>query len=245
MKKKKDKGLELIYGVHPLIELLKAKRRKLVTLYTTKPTPKSWRQIERLLPKGTQIQYVSRDILTRMTHTTDHQSIVALVSPFIIQKKFFNPEKSPFLLLLDSIQDPRNLGAILRSAYCTGIDGVIICGKNSAPLNATAIKSSAGLAEHMPIYKAPSAITAIQLLKEAHYSLYLATLGGDNAMKVSYKSPLCLVIGNEATGIANNLLSHGTQIKLAQRTTDISYNASVAAGILLFIISDQLGKVQR
>lgn len=243
MKKKPDKGLELLYGVHPIIELLKAKRRRIVTLYTTKPAPKSWQQIERLLPKGTQIQYVSRDILTRMVHTTDHQSLVALASPFIIQKKFFDPQKSRFLLLLDSIQDPRNLGAILRSAYCTGIDGVIICGSNSAPLNATALKSSAGLAEHMPIYKAPTALAAMQLLKE--YKLYLATLGGENAMAVTYESPLCLVIGNEATGIAKNLLSYGTQVKLAQRTSDISYNASVAAGILLFIISDQLGKVQR
>lgn len=243
MKKKTEKGLELLYGVHPIIELLKAKRRKIVTLYTTKPTPKAWQQIERLLPKGTQIQYVSRDILSRMAYTTDHQSLVALASPFIIQKKFFDPQKSPFLLLLDSIHDPRNLGAILRSAYCTGIDGVIICGNNSAPLNATALKSSAGLAEHMPIYKAPTALAAIQLLKE--YKLYLATLGGDNAMAIKYASPLCLVIGNEATGIGKNLLSYGTQVKLAQRTSDISYNASVAAGILLFVISDQLGKVQR
>ncbi len=245
MKKKKNKGLELVYGVHPLIELLKAKRRKLITLYTTKPTPKAWKQIERLLPKGTQIQYVPRDVLARMAHTTDHQSLVALASPFVIQKKFFDPERSPFLVLLDSIQDPRNLGAILRSAYCTGVDGIIICGKNSAPLNATALKASAGLAEHLPIYQAPTALAAMQSLKQAGYKMYLATISGDNAMQASYESPLCLVIGNEATGISKNLLSYGTQVTLAQRTSDISYNASVAAGILLFIISNKLGTVQR
>jgi tRNA G18 (ribose-2'-O)-methylase SpoU len=63
-------------------------------------------------------------------------------------------------------------------------------------------------------------------------------------MTVSYESPLCLVIGNEATGIAKSLLSYGTQVTLAQRTADISYNASVAAGILLFVISDKLGIVR-
>ena len=89
---------------------------------------------------------MTRDVLNRLAQTTDHQSVVAWANPFNIRKKFFEPAKSPFLLLLDSIQDPRNLGAILRSAYCTGVDGVIICGKNSAPLNATALKSSAGLA---------------------------------------------------------------------------------------------------
>ena len=241
---KKDKGYELVYGVHPIIELLKAKRRKIITLYTTKPTPKAWRHIKRLLAPTTQIQYVARDVIARMAGTPDHQSFVALATPFTKRKKFFDPKRSPFLLLLDSIQDPRNLGAILRSAYCTGVDGVIMCGRNSAPLQATALKSSAGLAEHIEIYEAPTAQAAMLELKQAGYTLYLATLAGEPATKISFKKPLCLVIGNEATGIAKSLLSHGTQIRLAQRTSDISYNASVAAGILLFLISDQLGIVQ-
>lgn len=238
--RKKEKGLELVYGVHPILELLKAKRRSIITIYTTKPAPKAWSLIEPLLASGTQIQYVPRDVLARMAQTTDHQSVVALATPFIKRSKFFDPQKSPFLILLDSIQDPRNLGAILRSAYCTGVNGVIICGNNSAPLQATALKSSAGLAEHIDIYEASTAAAAIQELKQARYNLYLATLSGENATALTYKKPLCLVIGNEATGIAKSLLSSGTQVKLAQRTSDISYNASVAAGILLFLIADQL-----
>lgn len=240
---KKDKGLEIIYGIHPIIELLKAKRRKLVTIYTTKPQPKAWDSIAKLLSKDTQLQYVSRDVLQRIAQTTDHQSVVALAKPFVIRKKFFDPAKSPFLLLLDSIQDPRNLGAIFRSAYCTGIDGVIICGKQSAPLNATVHKSSAGLAEHLDIYEAPTALAAVQELKKAGYGIYLATLNGDDATAIQYKQPLCLVIGNEGTGISSALFSYGTQVRLPQRTTDISYNASVAAGILLFLISHASKKI--
>jgi 23S rRNA (guanosine2251-2'-O)-methyltransferase len=238
--KKKEKVLDLVYGVHPLIELLKAKRRHLQALYTTKPVPKVWSLIEPLLPPSLQINYVSREVLTRMAQTSDHQSVVGLATPFIKRSTFFNPHKSPFLILLDSVQDPRNLGAILRSAYCTGVDGVILCGKQSAPLQATALKASAGLAEHLEIYEAPTALAAVQLLKQAQYKLYLATLSGENALTALYSKPLCLIIGNEATGIAKNLLSSGTQIKLAQRTSDISYNASVAAGILLFLIADKL-----
>ena len=237
---KKDKGLELVYGVHPIIELLKAKRRTLVTIYTTKPVPKAWSLIEPLLTSNTQLQYVSRDVLTRLVMTTDHQSVVGLATPFVKRSKFFDPQKSPFLILLDSIHDPRNLGAILRSAYCTGVTGVIMCGNNSAPLQATALKSSAGLAEHLEIYETPTALGAIQELKRVNYALYLATLSGENATTIKYKKPLCLVIGNEATGIAKNLLSYGTQVRLAQRSSDISYNASVAAGILLFLMADQL-----
>ena len=240
----KDKGYELIYGVHPVLELLKAKRRRLVTIYTTQPTPKAWNILTPLLSKATQIQYVPRDILTRMAQTTDHQSIVALATPFIKRKIFFNAEKSPFLLMLDSIQDPRNVGAMLRSAYCTGVDGIIMCGKNSAPLNATALKSSAGLAEHLEIYEAPSALAAMQELKKEQYSIYLAILTGQNATALTYKKPLCLVIGNEATGISSMLFSYGTQMRLAQRSASISYNASVAAGILLFLMAEQLGTTQ-
>ena len=96
--RKKEKGLELVYGVHPIIELLKAKRRNLITIYTTKPTPQAWTQIERLLTSATQIQYVTRDVLARMALTTDHQSVVGLATPFVIRSKFFDPKKCPFPL---------------------------------------------------------------------------------------------------------------------------------------------------
>lgn len=86
---KKDKGYELVMGVHPLIELLKAKRRRLVTLYTTKPVPKAWEQIAPLLAKQTQIQYVSRDVLNRLAGTTDHQSFVAWATPLCKAKEIF------------------------------------------------------------------------------------------------------------------------------------------------------------
>lgn len=237
--KKKQISQDLIYGIHPLLELLRAKKRRIVTLYTTKPTPKVWPTIERILPKGTQIQYVSRDILTRMAGTTDHQSIVAWVMPFQIRKKFFDPNREKFLLMLDGIQDPRNLGAILRSAYCSGVDGVILTKQKGAPLSATALKSSAGLAEHLEIYIAPSARAAVQELKNAGYVIYLAALGGKDARNIAYDLPMCIVIGNEGSGISPEILKQGTKVMLAQKESEISYNASVAAGILLFFISSQ------
>ncbi len=232
------KDNELIFGIHPILELLKAKRRRLVILYTTRPTPKGFQEIEKLLPKGIQIQYVDREVLHKLANTTDHQGIVAYASPFVIRKKFFDPTREKFLLMLDGIQDVRNLGAILRSGYCTGVDGVIMITKHGAPLNASAIKSSAGLAEHVEIYMAPSASMAAQELKKAGYSIYLSVVdNGKNATQVQYQKPLCLVIGSEALGISREIHNTGTLITLPQRSPDISYNASVAAGILLFIIS--------
>lgn len=247
VKKKSKKTIgELIFGIHPVVELLKAKKRKLISLYTTKPTPKGFKQIERVLPKyPVPIQYVARDVLHRMAGTTDHQGIVAWVQPFGYRKKFFDPQKEPFLVMLDGIQDPRNLGAILRSAYCTGVDGVILPKKGTAPLTAAAIKASAGLAEHLAITVVSSVQAAVQELKQAGYTLYLATFDGKNATACDYQLPLCAVIGNEEVGVSSSILQSGVHVTLPQRTTDISYNASVAAGILCFTIASKVEKLPK
>jgi len=243
-KKKTVPEGELIFGLHSIIELLKAGRRKLIAIYTTRPTPKGWEQIERVLPKyPINIQYVERDVLHRMAQTTDHQGVVAWAKSFIFRRKQFEPAKHPFLVLIDGVQDSRNLGAIIRSAYCTKTDGVIICKKASAPLNAAALKASAGLAEHIDIYEASSAQSAAQELLAAGYKLYLATFDGESALTCAYQMPLCIVIGGEALGITKSLLSLGTHITLPQRTPDISYNASVAAGILLFLAGVKLSRL--
>ena len=181
---------------------------------------------------------MSRAILDRMACSSEHMGIVALVSPFQFPKKMFDPKKQQFVLLLDSIQDVHNLGAILRTAYCTGVTGIILCKKQAAPLTAAAIKVSAGLAEHLNIYIASSLKHAIQESKQAGYNLYMTVLdNGKNAMEVTYKKPMCLVIGNEAVGISKDVLKDGELITLPQVDPNVSYNASVAAGIFMFVLS--------
>ncbi len=238
--KKSPKKLkyDMIFGPHAIIEMLKAGRRKLMSIYTTKPAPKGYERIARHLPKHVpNIQYVTRNALDGMAKSTEHGGVIALVSPFPYKKEMFDPKKKPFILLLDGIQDVRNLGAILRSAHCVGVDGVVICQKGGASLTPIAFKTSAGLAEYLDVYVAPSAKSAAVELKKAGYNLYMAVINGKNALEVPYKKPLCLVIGNEAKGIARDVQREGTAITLPQKTPDISYNASVAAGILLFTIA--------
>jgi 23S rRNA (guanosine2251-2'-O)-methyltransferase len=236
---KKQEIPSVVYGIHPVIELLKAKKRKMQTIYTTDPEPKAWSEIVPLLPPYVNVKHVTKETLTKIAQTADHQSVVALAAPFVFRKKFFDSKTSPFLIMLDGIQDPRNLGAILRSSYCSGIKGVIVTSKSSSPLNEVVLKSSAGLAEHLEIYQTSSIQNAITELKAAGYNIYLATLDGQDAIDVKYELPLCLVIGNEAIGISKNILSQGIKIRLPQVKSDISYNASVAAGILMFNIAHQ------
>ncbi|MBD3272760.1 hypothetical protein GF385_00200 [Candidatus Dependentiae bacterium] len=236
--KKKQQAMELIFGAHSIIEFLKAKKRKLYSIYTTKPLPKSYKRVEKYLPKKVaNIQYVSRNVLDRMAGSSDHMGIIALVSPFQYSSKIFDSNKKEFVLLLDGVKDVRNLGAILRSAYCTGFQGVVLCKKGGALITAAAHKASAGLAEHLDIYISPSIEHATNELNKAGYNLYMAVLdNGKDATKINYKKPICLVIGSEEKGISKNVQDKGTLITLPQRSADISYNASVAAGILLFLL---------
>lgn len=244
IKKNKQAPGELIFGVNPILEVLKARKRKLISIYTTKPEPKGFAQIQKLMPAyPVAIQYVSRDVLLRMAGTTDHQGLVAWVQTFGYRQKPFDAQKQPLLILLDGIQDPRNVGAIIRSAYCAGVDGVILPQKNTSSLTAAAFKSSAGLAEHMQIYQPGSSEAAIIELKAAGYGIYLAVFNGADARTVSFKQPACLVVGSEGFGISSSLLKSGEHITIPQRSTDISYNVSVAAGILLFLMSSHVKRI--
>jgi 23S rRNA (guanosine2251-2'-O)-methyltransferase len=237
-KNKQVNDKEPIFGIHSIIELLKAKRRKLFSIYTTRPVPKRWSKIEQLLPKYVMIQYVDKRILNKLAGTEDHQNVVGLAAPFVVRKRPFDPKKQKFLLFLDGIQDTKNLGAILRSAYCANIDGVVVTQKGSSPINGAAIKSSAGLAEHIEIYITTSASQTALQLKKSGYSLYLATVDNSKSVvDVEYKFPICIVIGNEAVGISKGILGTGQHISLPQKNNEISYNASVAAGIIMFSIA--------
>lgn len=235
-----QKNMAVVYGVHPVEELLKAKKRKLFMVYTTKPAPKAFNTIKALLPSYVEVRDVSKQHLDKLAGTPDHQSIVVLASPFQIRKKFFDPEKQPLVVMLDGIQDPRNMGAIIRSAYCANVSGVIVTQKGSTDLTGTVNKSSAGLLEHMDVYIAPSSISAITDLKSSGYNIFLATVDNSTpANKTDFKLPACIVIGSEGSGISKSILGSGKHVSIPQKTEDISYNASVAAGILLFLAASQ------
>jgi len=245
MKRKQPVKYEnFIYGVHPITELLKSKRIKIGAIYALKNPIKSWNSISKLIPSHIPVSMVTRETLDKVSGTKDHQGVLAFVAEFPFSKTMFTPEKQQFVVILDGIQDVRNLGAILRSAYCTGVDGVVLVRSNAASLTATAFKASAGLAVHMPIHLASSVKSAIVEMKRSGYNIYCATLGGNESVaNFQFKDPAVLVVGNEEFGIANDVARMGTRILLPQRRPDISYNASVAAGILMYSIGLQLKKI--
>lgn len=245
MKKKQTvKYTNLIYGVHPVQELLQSKRMKIGAIYTLKNPIKAWTALSKLIPSHIPVSLVTRETLDNVSISKDHQGIIAFVSDFPFTQAIFTPDKQKFVVVLDEIQDVRNLGAILRSAYCTGVDGVILVRSNAASLTPAAFKASAGLAIHLPIYLAASVKSAIFDLKKSGYNIYCATLGGSESVaNFTFKDPAVLVIGNEENGISADVAKMGIKILLPQRRPDISYNASVAAGILMYSIGLQLKKI--
>ncbi|MBI9070556.1 MAG: 23S rRNA (guanosine(2251)-2'-O)-methyltransferase RlmB [Melioribacteraceae bacterium] len=153
-------------------------------------------------------------------------------------------QDEPFLLLLDSIQDPQNLGAILRTAECTGVDGVIITTHNSAPITDTAIKTSAGAVSHLKICKVNNLANAMSILKEKGFWITGTALGGDKSYSdVDYKGPAAIVMGNEENGIRNLTAKNcDFLVEIPMKGKIQSLNVSVATGVILFEVLRQRGK---
>ncbi len=148
---------------------------------------------------------------------------------------------APLLLILDSIQDTHNLGAILRTAECCGVDGVILTKHNSASVNETVVKTSAGATEHVKICQVNNLSQTIKELKDAGFWIIGSSLeNSKNYTEIDYKMPLALIVGNEEKGI-RRLTAENCDflVKIPMKGKIQSLNVSVAAGVLLFEIMRQ------
>ncbi len=147
----------------------------------------------------------------------------------------------PLLLILDSIQDTHNVGAILRSADCSGVDGVIITKHNSAPINETVVKTSAGASEHVKIAQINNLAQTIDELKQNGFWIVGSYLeGAKDYTKVDYKIPIALIVGNEEKGIRKLTADKCDYlVRIPMKGKIQSLNVSVATGILLFEILRQ------
>lgn len=239
----KNNEVDIVYGIHPILEVLRAKKRKIYDLFIDKSRHKDISTIIKQLQSYTRVIYCDKRKLDLMCDSTDHQSIAAYVSPFIYQKDFFKPSHIPVVLFCDSIQDTKNLGALLRSAYCTNIMGVVITSEASADITASALKSSAGLAEHLFVYKSKNMKLALEQAVKNGYIIYLAAADGVTMDTIKVVAPCGVVIGNEHIGIDSSLYKFGTVVSLRQKESVISYNASVAGGVILYTISTQLSLI--
>jgi 23S rRNA (guanosine2251-2'-O)-methyltransferase len=200
--------------------------------------------------KCNEIPYEKLKAITSHLNLPTGQAGAQGVAAFKLEQKFYSlgeiistAQKSayPLILILDSIQDTHNVGAILRTADCSGVDGVIITKHNSAPINATVAKTSAGASEHVKMCVVNNLAQAMKELKDK--SFWIAGSSLDNSKdytSIDYRIPLALIVGNEEKGIrkltANNC---DFLINIPMKGKIQSLNVSVATGIFLFEIMRQ------
>ena len=195
---------------------------------------------------GTKIIELDRNELDRISQTKNHKGIIAEVDDYkystlddIIQ---FAKSKNEnfFILILDEIEDPRNLGAIIRSAYAFGVHGIIIKDKNSADITATVINTSAGATSHIKIVKVINISKTIEYLKKENIWFYEADMDGESIYDTKFDGGICVVLGNEGRGVSRLVSEHcDFKIKIPMKTKINSLNVSVASGIILSEINRQ------
>lgn len=196
--------------------------------------------------KNIPVKDVDQKKLDFLAKGVNHQGIVAqcAVKEYSSLEDVFalaeERNESPFVIVLDKIEDPHNLGAIIRTAECAGAHGVIIPERRSAGLSYTVEKTSAGALEYMPIVRVKNISSVIQKLKDRGIWVYGADMDGQSYKKTNFDGPVALVIGNEGKGISPLVAKDcDVIVSLPMKGKINSLNASVAAGILMYEIADK------
>ena len=205
------------------------------------------KSITREARKGdTIINYVSKERLDQISETGKHQGVIAISAAYEyadIENMFALAEEKgepPFLILLDNIEDPHNLGAIIRTANLCGAHGVIIPKRRAVGLTATVAKTSAGALNYTPVAKVTNLSTTIEELKKEGLWFVCADMGGETMYNLDLKGAIGLVIGNEGDGVSRLVKEKCDFIAGIPMKGDIdSLNASVAAGVLSYEIVRQ------
>ena len=196
--------------------------------------------------KDTIINYVSKERLDQLSETHAHQGVIAQVAAYEystvedILAKAEEKGEPPFLILLDNVEDPHNLGAIIRTANLAGAHGVIIPKRRAVGLTSTVAKTSAGAINYTPIAKVTNLVRTMEELKQKGIWFVCADMGGESMYRMNLTGPIGLVIGNEGEGVSRLVREACDFTASIPMKGDIdSLNASVAAGVLAYEIVRQ------
>ncbi len=234
--------MQVIFGVHSVTEALRMRPSDMdhVALLSGPPNPRLAALLDLCRASKVRIAYASRDELQRMTRTENHGGAVA----FVREKKNLTLEdllhgtnvRKRFLLLLDGVEDPHNLGALLRTADGAGVDGVVLPERRSAPLSGTVAKASAGATEHVRVAHVTNLVRAMEELKRHNiWTVGLDERGTVDYDRFDFNADIALVLGREGAGLHD----------LTRRTCDFllripmvgavpSLNVSVAGAVVMY-----------
>lgn len=249
---KNNEREDLIIGRNAVREVIKS-GRTIETIYIAKGSKEgSINEIIKLAKDNRLvIKEVDKKKLDSMSSGLVHQGVIALITPYKyceIQDILNYAEErneDPFIVILDELEDPHNLGSIVRTAELCGVHGVIIPKRRNVGVTATVYKSSVGAIEHVKVAKVTNVNNAIDELKKAGIWVYGADMHGDEySYQVNYSGPCALVIGSEGKGISKLTLKKCDKlVKIPMVGKINSLNASVAGGILMYeVLKSRLDK---
>ena len=246
--------MEVIYGINPIKVLLRQQQTGLEKVIIASGRSGSALQeiIEIVRQKKIPIEFQPRQYLDELVGSNDHQGIAGLRQAYVyseIDDLLINRGKSfsfDLILILDSIMDPQNLGAIIRTSYCLGANGIVIPADRAAPVTAAVVKASAGAAEQLPIARVTNLAQTIDYLKEKKFWVFGADAHeGGNLKEMDFNCNVALVLGGEAKGI-RPLVKKKCDFLLSiplQQSFD-SLNVAVAAGIIQYEIFNQRSRTK-
>jgi len=248
MKESNNKQEMFVVGKRPVLEALRAHYPlRLVIFDKTKDHDSIMKNIFKLAKKqNVQILYRDESWFRRRFHQLNPQGVVAVGDVYTyVDLEDIKIKKNSIILVLDRIQDPQNLGAIIRSAECAGVSGIIIPDRNAAEINETVVSISSGAVFHMKVTKVPNLARAVEYLKKQNVWI-VGTLPNSEKpyYEIDYRNvPFAVIIGNEGSGVREGLIKKCDYVvSIPMRGRVNSLNASVATGIMVFKILEEKQK---
>ncbi len=237
----------IIYGIRPVIEAIRAGKEVDKILILNGLKSENLYELRELIKQHEiPYQYVPAEKLNRVT-SKNHQGIIGYISEIEYQKienvlpMVYEQGKDPLILILDRITDVRNIGAIARTAECTGVDAIVIPLNGSAKLNADAVKTSCGALMKIPVCRHANLKDVFVFLKDSGLQIIACTEKTDKLYtQADYNGPVAIVMGSEEDGISGEYLKRSdARVKLPMYGEIESLNVSVAAGVLLYEVIRQ------
>jgi len=227
----------LTIGVHPIREALRANRPlDKVLIAKGASSPRLQEIIDLCREHSVPVRFEPRDLLDRAAKGLSHQGVIAFGSAHGYVELEAVIEGATLLIVLDGVEDPHNLGAIVRTAHAAGANALLIPERRSAPLTETVDRASAGALEHLPVARVTNVSQTLEKLKERGFWIYgLDERGPELYDRIEYSTPTAIVIGGEGSGLHQNVQKHcDLLVRIPMAGAVSSLNVSVAAGVVLF-----------
>jgi len=245
----KRESNQMVFGIRAVIEAIKA-GKEIEALYIQRGLSGGLvMELKALLQEyNLSAQQVPVEKLDRIT-TKNHQGVIGVISPIIYQKiediipQVFEAGKVPLVLVLDSITDVRNMGAIARTAECAGVDAIVIPSKGSAQITPDAIKTSAGALFTIPVCRHDNLVQTVKFLQESGLQVVCCTeKTNDTIYQVDYTPPTVIIMGSEDEGIRNELIRNAEHLAKIPMFGEIaSLNVSVSTAVIVYEAIRQRG----